>query len=111
MGTVCRFLDVPYDPVVVTPTVLGVEYSGNSRFDSALDGVSEAALGRYREVLSESQLERAEALLAPVLSAGGYAPTLRSPRSSHPMARAAIAIILRSQLWRFRALRSPFRKA
>ena len=111
MRTVCQFLDVPYDPVVVTPTVLGVEYSGNSRFDSALQGVSEAAVGRYRDVLSGSQLERTEALLAPVLSAGGYAPTLQGPRSSHPVARAAIAVIIRSQLWRLRALRAPFRRA
>ena len=27
MQTVCRFLDVPYDPVVVAPTVVGAEYS------------------------------------------------------------------------------------
>ena len=110
MGTVCQFLDVPYDPVVVTPTVLGVEYSGNSRFDSALQGVSEAAVGRYRDALSESQLERTEVLLAPVLSAGGYAPTLQSPGSSHRVARAAIAMIIRSRLWRLRALRAPFRR-
>ena len=111
MRTVCQFLDVPYDPVVVTPTVLGVEYFGNSRFNSALQGVSETAVGRYRDVLSGSQLERAEALLAPVLSAGGYAPTLQSPRGRHPVARAAIAMIVRSRLWRLRALRAPFRRA
>ncbi len=111
MRTVCQFLDVPYDPVVVTPTILGVEYSGNSRFDSAFQGVSEAAVGRYRDVLSGSRLERIEALLAPVLTAGGYAPALQEPRSSHPVARAAIAMIIRSQLWRLRALRDPFRRA
>ena len=111
MRTVCQFLDVPYDPVVVTPTVLGVEYSGNSRFDSALQGVSEAAVGRYRDVLSGSQLERTEALLAPVLSAGGYAPTLQNPRGRHPVARAALAMIIRSRLWRLRPLRAPFRRA
>ena len=110
MQTVCQFLDVPYDPVVVTPTVLGVEYSGNSRFDSALQGVSEAAVGRYRDVLSGSQLERTEALLAPVLSAGGYTPTLQNPRGGHRVARAAIAMIIRSRLWRLRALRAPFRR-
>ena len=71
MQTVCQFLDVPYDPAVVTPTVLGAEYPGNSPFDSTLHGVSEAAVGRYRDALSAPQLERTEALLAPVLSAGG----------------------------------------
>ena len=111
MRSVCHFLDVPYDPVVERPTVLGVEYSGNSRFNSALQGVSAAGVGRYRDVLSGSQLERTEALLAPVLSAGGYAPTLQSPRGRHPVARAAIAMILRSRLWRLRALRAPFRRA
>ena len=111
MQTVCQFLEVPYDPVVVTPTVLGAEYSGNSGFDSALHGVSEAAVGRYRDVLSAPQLERTEALLAPVLSAGGYAPTLQSPGRRHSVARAAIAMIVRSRLWRSRALRARFRGA
>ncbi len=111
MRTVCQFLDVPYDPVVVTPTVLGAEYSGNSRFDPALVGVSEAAVGRYRDVLSGPRLERAETLLAPVLAAGGYAPTAPSPGSRHPIAGAAITMILRSGLWRSRALRAAFRGA
>ena len=111
MQTVCEFLEVPYDPVVVMPTVLGAEYSGNSGFDSALHGVSEAAVGRYRDVLSAPQLERTEALLAPVLSAGGYAPTLQSPGRRHSVARAAIAMIVGSRFWRLRALRARFGRA
>ena len=108
MERVCKFLDIPYDPVVITPTVLGAEYLGNSRFDSALHGVSEAALGRHRDILSGSRLERAEALLAPVLSAGGYAPTLPSTGGGHPIARAALSMIVGSGLWRSRALRAAF---
>jgi hypothetical protein len=108
MQTVCRFLQVRYDPVVTTPTVLGAEYSGNSRFDGTLKGVSEAAVGRYREVLSGPSLERAEALLAPVLTAGGYAPTHPTRAGRHPIERAAIAMIVRSKLWRSRALRTAF---
>ena len=108
MRTVCRFLDIPYDPVVVTPTVLGAEYSGNSRFDPILIGVSEAPVGRYRDVLSGPRLGLAETLLAPVLSAGGYAPTTPSPGGRHPIAGAAMTMILRSGLWRSRALRAAF---
>lgn len=108
MQTVCQFLDVPYDPVVVAPTVLGTEYSGNSRFDSALHGVSEAAVGRYRDALSGPRLKRAEALLAPVLSAGGYELALPSPGSRLTIARAALALIVRSGLWRSRAVRAVF---
>lgn len=108
MQTVCQFLEVPYDPVVVTPTVLGTEYAGNSRFESAQHGISTTAVGRYRDVLSGPRLERAETLLAPVLSAGGYAPTAPSPRGGHPIARAAITTILRSGLWRSRTVRAAF---
>jgi len=108
MRSVCGFLDVPFDPVVVTPTVLGAEYSGNSRFESTLHGISEAAVGRYRDILSGPRLERAEALLAPVLAAGGYAPTLPSPRGHHRVERAAITMIVRSGLWRSRTLRAAF---
>lgn len=111
MRTVCQFLDIPYDPVVVRPTNLGAEYSGNSRFEAELHGVSEAAIGRYRDVLSGSQLEKTEALLAPVLSAGGYAPALQNPGGRHPVARVAIAMIIRSRLWRWRALRALFQRA
>jgi hypothetical protein len=109
MGTVCKFLEIPYDPIVEMPTVLGAEYSGNSRFLSNLHGVSDAAMGRYRDVLSGSQLEKAEALLAPVLTAGGYAPTLPSRGAHHLAARAAIATIVRSRLWRSRLVRAAFR--
>jgi hypothetical protein len=108
MRTVCQFLDVPYDPVVVMPTVLGAEYSGNSRFEPALIGVSEAAVGRFRNVLSGPRLQKAETLLAPVLSAGGYAPTTPRTGSRHAMTEAAITMILRSGLWRSRALRAAF---
>ncbi len=111
MRAVCQFLDVPYDPVVVTPTVLGAEYSGNSRFEPALIGVSEAAVGRFRNVLSGPRLQKAETLLAPVLSAGGYAPTTPRTGSRHPMTEAAITMILRSGLWRSRALRAAFEGA
>ena len=106
MQAVCKFLDIPYDPVVATPTVLGAEYFGNSRFDATLEGVSEAAVGRYHDVLSGPRLERAEALLAPVLSAGGYAPTHPTKAQRHLIARAAISVILRSELWRSRGLRA-----
>ena len=111
MRTVSQFLDVSYDPVVVTPTVLGAEYTGNSRFDANVTRVSQAAVGRYRDVLTGPRLERAEALLAPVLSAGGYAPAISSPGSGHSIAGAAITMIVRSGLWRSRALRAALRGA
>ncbi len=111
MQAVCEFLDIQYDAVVATPTALGAGYSGNSRFESTLDGVSEAAVGRYTDVLSGPRLERAEALLAPVLSAGGYAPTSPDPGSGYTIAKAAIAIVVRSGLWRSRAVRAAFEGA
>ena len=109
MQTVCRFLGVPYDPVVVTPTALGGGYYGNSRFEPVVEGVSQAAVGRYLEVLSKPQLERTEALLAPLLSSEGYSPALESPEGGHRIANAAITLIVRSGLWRSRALRDAFR--
>jgi hypothetical protein len=108
MQTVCRFLEIPYDPVVVKPTVLGTAYHRNSRFDPTLHGVSQAAVGRYHDVLSGTRLGRAEALLAPVLSAGGYESTHPTRSGSHPFARAAITMITLSGLWRSRALRAAF---
>ena len=111
MHEVCQFLDVPYDPVVITPTALGGGYYGNSRFQAVVEGVSQAAVGRYREVLSKPQLERTEVLLAPLLWSGGYAPALQSPGGGHRIANAAITIVVRSGLWRLRVLRDAFRRA
>ena len=111
MRNVRQSLEITFDKVVATPTNLGAEHTGNSRFEPDLHGVSEAAMGRYRDVLSGSQLEKAEELLAPVLAAGGYAPTRQSSGGRHPVARAAITTIIRSRLWRSRALRGAFRGA
>ncbi len=115
MRGVCRFLDVVFDSAVVTPTVLGADYSGNSRFASEIRGVSEAAIGRYHEILGGPRLARAEALLAPVLSGGGYTEAPSDSVGSNPLpmrrflpSRAAITLIVRSRLWRSRALRSVF---
>jgi hypothetical protein len=108
MQEVCDFLEIPYDAAVSKPTVLGAEYSGNSRFRDTLDGVSEMAIGRYLDVLSGPRLERAEALLSPVLSDGGYAPETPDGGHSHTVEMALISLILRSGLWRSRALRSAF---
>ena len=108
MRAVCEFLEIPYDPVVVAPTVLGAEYTGNSRFDTDLVGISEAGVGRYRNVLSGPRLERAEALLAPTLAAGGYTSALQGPAGRHAISGAATTMIVRSGLWRSRALRAAF---
>ena len=108
MKTICEFLEIRYDSAVVKPTVLGVEYPGNSRFDSELRGVSEVAVGRYHDVLTGSQIERAEALLVPVLSAWGYTPALPDSGGFHPISKAAITMVVRSGLWRSRSIRSAF---
>jgi len=106
MQEVCEFLEIRYDAAVSKPTVLGAEYSGNSRFRDTFDGVSETAMGRYLDVLSGPRLERAEALLAPILSDGGYAPGTPDGGHRHSVEKALISVILRSGLWRSRALRS-----
>jgi len=68
-------------------------------------------VGRFHETLSESQLAKTEALLAPVLSAGAYAPTSQQKGGGHLVSKGVIDLIVRSRLWRVRALRAPFRKA
>ncbi len=108
MERVCRFLEIQYDDVVAKPTVLGTEYSGNSRFRDTMEGVSEAAVGRYLEVLSGPRLERTEALLAPALAGGGYEATSSELGRRHTISKAAIKAILLSGLWRSRAVRSSF---
>ena len=108
MERVCQFLDIRYDTVVAKPTVLGEEYLGNSRFKNTLEGVTQAAVGRYIDVLSGPRLGRAEALLAPVLAAGGYAPTYSGVGGRHMIGKAAINVILKSGLWRSRTVRAAF---
>ena len=111
MGEVGEFIGITEHPVLVQPTVMGAKYSGNSRFESELDGVSQSGVGRFRTVLSRSQLEKAEVLLASVMEAGGYASTTSerpATQLSYIPSRAAITGVVASGLWRFGVVRSAF---
>jgi len=72
---------------------------------------SDLGVGRFRTVLSRSQLEKAEVLLASVMEAGGYASTTSerpATQLSYIPSRAAITGVVASGLWRFGVVRSAF---
>jgi hypothetical protein len=109
MRGVCDFLGVGFTPSVTEPTVMGVPYGGNSRFDQALKGVSGAAVGRHRGELTAAQRRSVEALLAPVMERGGYLPEAGAAAPLDRAARLALELVAASGLWRSRAVRTALR--
>jgi len=111
MERVSAFLGIPEHKALLQPTVLGADYAGNSRFESALTGVSQSGIGRFRSVLFSSQLEKAEALLNPIMTARGYESEGRDEPGAllkYLPSRVLIRAVVGSGLWRIRAVRSAF---
>lgn len=109
MRSACAFLDVSFHPSVTRPTVMGDAYSGNSRFEDTLDGVSAAPVGRHRDGLTPGQRRRLESLLEPVMAAGGYDVDGRGDGGGRRTERALLELVARSGLWRHRRVRSALR--
>ena len=63
MESVCSFLQINWDEVLMRPTRSGVFWSGNSMHGTEFKGISTASVGKYKEVLSEREVRYLEAWL------------------------------------------------
>jgi hypothetical protein len=77
MVRVCQFLDIAYHECLLSPTLAGESFSGNSIYGTAFSGVSSSSLYRWRDVLSFAEVAQIQALLCRYLTAYGYG--LESP--------------------------------
>lgn len=56
MQRICKFLQIDWDDILLQPTRNGVPWSGNSMYQEKFEQVSESPVGRYRSVLTPSEI-------------------------------------------------------
>jgi hypothetical protein len=66
MGRLCAFLDIPFDEVVVTPTLNGSPSDDNSSFGGGDGGISRDPVTNRRAQLSDDEVAVIETLVGPL---------------------------------------------
>lgn len=87
MRAICRFLEIPMNDSVLTPTRLGTPIPPNSSY-SDLDnapGIVQSQVGRFAEVLTTHEVELVERLLSAQMGACGYVPSVTSADQTFAM--------------------------
>jgi hypothetical protein len=82
MTTVCRFLDIEYEPVLERPTKNGKLWQGNSMYGEKFTGISTKPIGRWQKRLSQEQLTVLEAYLGKAIGWLGYQLATEPPSLS-----------------------------
>jgi hypothetical protein len=72
LDRITAFLGIDWDDILSTPTRNGIPWSGNSVFSTQFDGISTTSLGRYKELLSDIELQKLESWLKPVMESYGW---------------------------------------
>ena len=71
---VCSFLEVPYSPVVLTPTKVGLPWSGNSSAGETFSAISQMPGDRWRQLLTPSEIGWIEWHCCEAMEHVGYKP-------------------------------------
>jgi hypothetical protein len=87
----CAFLGIDDDPVLRVPTRNGVDWEGNSMFHERFQGISGAAIDRWRKTLSETETQKIVAITRNAMQQYGY-----------PLQPVSLAIRLRAQALKVR---------
>lgn len=73
-GDICAFLDIPFDPAMLTPASADGSVSrGNSSFGD-MAGIADTSIARWRRVLDEDTVRAIECHCGPEMRAEGYEP-------------------------------------
>lgn len=74
MRQVCAFLEIDFDPIVLTPTLLGFDAQGNTYENFRTRGVDARNIGRWRERIEPDEAKIIEFFMADEMAAFGYEP-------------------------------------
>ena len=77
MGNVCRFLGISFDQSLVSPSIGGQQFEGNSVFGEKFSSISTSPFDRWKQLLSYEEVSLLEDLLGPRMREFGYEPTAR----------------------------------
>jgi len=72
MLKVCKFLGIPFDETLITPTIMGEPYKGNSREGKVFKGISTANLGKWKERIAAEEAKILEYWLDDVMEHWNY---------------------------------------
>ncbi len=75
MEGLCRFLDIPFDPILLRPTLLGVPTRGNSYDGFDFSQVSTRNVGRWPERIAPFEAQVIEFHLGDLMNGHGYPTT------------------------------------
>ena len=79
LNKICTFLEIDYSDVLLSQTTNGVKGRGGSSFkEEEIWGISSAPIGRFREHLTELEIEGIECLLHDCMEVYGYETTLQT---------------------------------
>jgi hypothetical protein len=71
---VAEFLEIDYDPVMMSPTLLGVSTRGNIFEGVAMQGIDSRNVGRWRDRISAEEAQVIEFIMAEEMAAFDYEP-------------------------------------
>lgn len=74
LSTLAEFLDIEFDPCLLTPTVLGLPTRGNNYDGEAMFAVDARNVGRWRERITEEEARTIEFHMRAQMAEFGYAP-------------------------------------
>ena len=79
MRNLCQWLEIPFEEVLLRPTLWGEVFVGNSSFESHQGGIGQSSVERWKKTLSQKQVEKLEARLLLLMRKSGYAPSRARP--------------------------------
>lgn len=72
MRQVSEFVGMPFDPVLLRPTVLGKPWGGNSTSGKRFSGISKDALNSWKDSITDMEINFVNRRLGPALDMFGY---------------------------------------
>lgn len=75
MKKIMEFMGTEFDPVLMTPTILGKSTTGNNLDGEKLFSISASNVGRWRERISETDAQAIEFHFASLMKEYGYSPS------------------------------------
>ena len=72
MKQICRFLEISYHKCLLSPTLGGRRFGGNSVYGDKFNGVSRSSLEKWRKILSDKDVRQIQCLLGLWMRNYGY---------------------------------------
>ncbi len=77
MNRICIYLGIPFEEILIKPTMRRETFSGNSSFESFGGDISSLSVDRWRSILNPGQVKIIENAIGKALVEAGYIPTRR----------------------------------